>query len=402
MSTGIDANGYPIAFKVTAASRSAFGQDGGPRRVTHIAEVRHAGHHQKEAVVQEGEGGPVWRLASDEGLHLKGTDLAPFPLGYFNAGLQADLAGAIVRTARARGIVIEKLAIELTTRYVLTGSFVDGTGIGNAEQVSIALDITAKAAPKAISNLAQAAVASSPGRAMVTTPLRNTFALYVNGRRKRGCEAAPQAQATPSTPTLPASSSGNASDPFIKYAPVPKPLAAAGDQSWIIVKTGEKQPGMPVAAPVSGRIVREVQGRGELVDLRGLYVAKVAVALPGSTEYQFIADETGSMVAPSGLALAPAGIAFCYITQLSRYIESMKLPINGIRLVQTSPYAHMPEGDGAASPCDTHLFLNGSADDATFEMLQRVAANTCYLHQTIVRETPLELSVRSAGTSVAA
>ena len=389
MSFGIDANGVPIAFKVASASRPAFGQDGGPRRVVHVAEVRHAGQHQKEAVVLEGEDGPQWRLASDEGAQLKGTDLAPFPLGYFNAGLQGDLAGAIVRTARGRGIAIEKLSMELTTSYSLTGSFTEGTGVGKAERVAISLDIASKAPPKAIADLAAAAVAASPALAMVASPLRNTFALYVNGRRR-------------SVATLPASGARNATDPYIKYSDVPKPLAAAGDQSWLIVKTGEKQPGAPVQAAVSGKVVREVKGRGDLIDPRGLYAARVALALPGSTEYQLIADETGTMVAPSGLALATAGIAFCYITQLTRYIDSMRLPINGIRLVQTSPFAHMPEGDGAASPCDTHLFLNGSADDATFEMLQRVAANTCYLHRTMLHETPLEIAVRPVQTPVAA
>ena len=54
--------------------------------------------------------------------------------------------------------------------------------------------------------------------------------------------------------------------------------------------------------------------------------------------------------------LATAGIAFCYITQISRYIENMKLPIRGIRLVQASPYGVTADGRGTAAPCDTHLF----------------------------------------------
>jgi len=46
---------------------------------------------QKEAVIQHGPTGAVWRVVCDEGPWLNGTDLAPFPLAFFAAGL-ADLA----------------------------------------------------------------------------------------------------------------------------------------------------------------------------------------------------------------------------------------------------------------------------------------------------------------------
>ena len=50
--------------------------------------------------------------------------------------------------------------------------------------------------------------------------------------------------------------------------------------------------------------------------------------------------------------------------------------------------------------CDTHLFLNGETDDDTFEMLQRVAANTCYLHQTMIQMPPLKIGIRLNGQPI--
>ena len=280
----IDANGYPIGFKVAAGERISTLATGAPGDNVVTAEVRHVGHHQKEAVVEEGRGGPVWRLASDEGTHLKGSDLAPFPLGYYNAGLQADLAGSIVRLARQRGVTIGKLSMGLVTAYSLTGSFVQGTGQGVAEHVTIDLDIAADATGTAISALVREAVAASPALAMVTTQIDNTFALYVNGRRRNPT-------------TLPPSSAGDAVDPFVKYAKVPVPLAAAGNASVLVVKTGDKQPGEPVAAPVSGRVIREVKGRGDLIDARGIFRTKVALNLPGSSIFEFNTDESGAATA---------------------------------------------------------------------------------------------------------
>ena len=60
--------------------------------------------HQKEAIVYEGAGGPRWRLVSDEGKHLGGTDLAPFPLGFFNAGLHGDVVARLVTRAAGRNL----------------------------------------------------------------------------------------------------------------------------------------------------------------------------------------------------------------------------------------------------------------------------------------------------------
>ncbi len=387
MTASIDDNGYPIGFKVAAGRRISPLANGSSGSDIVTAEVRHVGHHQKEAVVEEGHGGPLWRLASDEGVHLKGTDLAPFPLGYYNAGLQADLAGRIARLAISRGIVIERLAMTLITAYSLTGSFVQGTGQGVAEHVTVDLDIAAGAPAAAVSALVRDAVAASPALAMVTTQIDNTFALYVNGRRRHPT-------------TLPASNAADAIDPFIKYRDLPRPLAGGGDQLRLVVKTGQQQPGEPITAPVAGRVIREIKGSGVLTDPKGLYRTKVALNLPGSSYFEFATDETGAATAPTGLALATAGIAFCYITQISRYIEHMKLPIRGIRLVQSSPYGITADGRGTAAACDTHLFLNGEADDDTFEMLQRVAANTCYLHQTMIQMPVLKISARLDGQAI--
>ena len=46
---------------------------------------------------------------------------------------------------------------------------------------------------------------------------------------------------------------------------------------------------------------------------------------------EFVSDEGEAGVAPRGLALLSAGIAFCYMTQLSRYIENMKMNIHPLK-----------------------------------------------------------------------
>ena len=56
---------------------------------------------QKEAVVAGGINGTAWRFVCDEGPYLKGTDLAPFPLGFFCAGMVSCYMTELVRAASA-------------------------------------------------------------------------------------------------------------------------------------------------------------------------------------------------------------------------------------------------------------------------------------------------------------
>lgn len=355
----------PLGFRVRRGAARSPVVAGGFGREVFTVEARQLVHHQKEAVVAEGSGS-AWRLASDEGAHLKGTDLAPFPLGFFNAGLQSDLANRVLQLSRRRGLDHRAVHIELSTHYSLTGSFALGTGQGVAEGVSARIRFDTGAAPEALGELARDAMAASPAFAAVERPLENTFALYLNGRRRNPA-------------TLPASRAADAPDPFATYRRAPAPIGDGGELAELIAKTGAKQPGTPSPAPA----------------------AATGGGLPGSTLFAFKCDESAQDRAPRGLALFAAGIAFCYMTQLLRYIEHMKLPIRAVRLVQYAPYAVANDAGGAprggAEPVDTHLFLHGEADDETSEKLQRVAANTCYLHQTLLHPLTPRIEVLRNG-----
>ncbi|MGB8433839.1 MAG: hypothetical protein WCE38_06260, partial [Burkholderiales bacterium] len=80
----IEGSGFPLGFKLRQGKARAGIVSGVTGRDVFKVEARQLAGHQKEAVVTEGASGSSWRIVSDEGRHLKGTDLAPFPLGYFN------------------------------------------------------------------------------------------------------------------------------------------------------------------------------------------------------------------------------------------------------------------------------------------------------------------------------
>ena len=374
MSSTIDGFGDPLAFKVAGGAASAPLLAAAARDTIKV-EARQMAGHQKEAVVSEGAAADSWRLTSDEGAHLHGTDLAPFPLGFFNAGLQGDLYVRLVALAQQQGIAISDVEIDLINRYWLTGSFVQGTGEGHAEPTEIEVRLRTGAAPAAVTALVDAAVAASPAMALLRAPLRNTFALYINGRRRHvdGAEN---------------STAKDAADPYRVYAAPPRPLAAGPTD--IIEKGGSAEAGksQPAASTITGKQIRTIVGRGRARG--GLFEVETWLVMPGASHFVLRMDTTERGAAPSGLAMLSAGIVFCYMTQLARYIENMKLSIGDVRLVQLNPYVAGPQAQ--ALPIDTHLFLNGAAPDETHVKLLTVAARTCYLHATAA--TPLDPVVK--------
>ncbi len=346
---------------------------------TFKVDARHVGGHVREAVVSAGEEASAWRLLSDEGLHLKGTDLAPFPFGYFNAGLQGDLIRCIRNAAARQGVDLESLDIVLDNEYWLTGSFALGTGQGHAEPTRIQIDMRSNASAAAVAAVIVAAVEASPALALLRTPLVNTFALYINGRRRTVADVA-------------ASPAADVVDPFLRYQAPPR---AHSDAAETIEKLSVREGGEIAIAPsaTTTRITRKVTGRGRLVDASGMTDIETWLQLPGMSHFAFRSDEGGGDRAPCGLALLSAGLAFCYMTQIARYVDAMKLAVGSVRLVQFSPFQA-----GAAEGFDTHLFLNGEAVDEVQSNLLTIAARTCYLHATMAAALPPVVRLRHNGS----
>ena len=362
----LDQNHYPLAFKVAQGRARSPVLDGSGHDVFKV-EARQLVGHQKEAIVTQGEGGSAWRMVSDEGKQLKGTDLAPFPLGFFNAGIQGDVYRRLHRLALRQGIEIEKLQVGLINGYGLTGSFVHGTGEGHADPSEIEVRLTTSASAERVNALVRSALDASPTIAYLRTAMNaNTFALYINGRRW-------QVEGVPASPAT------DAVDPYRVYTRTPAPLSENGRRD-LIEKAPQMEAGEAVVNPPSSdkRISWHVHGAGGPLKDAAIFEVDTWLGRPGASHFLLRSDEGQDDVAPSGLAMFSAAIAFCYMTQLSRYIENMKMRIGGARLVQFSPYT---TGERAAvGPIDTHLFLNGDSSADTHLQLLTVAAHTCYLH----------------------
>jgi len=384
MAFKIDDDNFPLAFKVAPRESESELFSGSLGRETFKVEARQMFGHQKEARLTEGDQGPIWRLTSDEGLHLKGTDLAPFPLGFFNAGIQGEIIHAIVSTAKMQGVDIERIKVKLVNHYWLTGSFVLGTGEGHAEPSDLAIEIQSQAPQPQVAALLKAALDKTVALDFLKQPLANTFAIYLNGNRHK-------VVGLNDSPELPVA------DPFMVHGKAPQPLAAS-DGSGIIEKLATRVEGELLAAPsgTTSKIIRDVFGFAEWAKGQNFSTAESWLGVPGTTHFAYRMDVGEAGHFPTGLGMLSASIAFCFMTQLSRYIENMKLAIGGIRLVQFSPCAIDPQG-ARALPLDTHLFLNGSATEVVCTKLLSISEKTCYLHATASNALPPLVAVKLNG-----
>jgi hypothetical protein len=391
----IEGSGYPLAFQAARGASVSEVLAGGTGDITLRVEARALVGHQKEAVVTEGDGGDAWRLVSDEGPNLKGTDLAPFPLGFFNTAMHADYVQRVLALARAEGVSFEHLSLVLDNHYYFRGSFFKGTGEGSSDPVTIQVAARSKAAPEKVARLLDAAVAASPVHAAFATPLVNTFALYVNGRR---CPVRRVAE----------SSSPDAIDPFLAHRGAPAPLPGA-EATEAIITPVEPDPTdtRPKLLAPEGYAPILIAGRSELVDPAGIVAATVVPAAPGS-RFRIVADDRpAGRRAPTALAHAAAGVAFCYMTQLGRYIEYRKYKVRGLRVVQTNRFSVTGRAEdlslrGGAAPFDTHVFLNAEEPDEVMQTLLEVAENTCYLHAALRSGLPGRVEIELNGALVSA
>lgn len=382
----IDGSGYPLAFQVAEAEHVNEVITGAAGDIGIRVEARSLYGHQKEVVVREGEGGAVWRLVSDEGPNLKGTDLAPFPLGFLNAAMHADFLQRALLLARAHEIALGEFSSMIDNHYTFSGSFFKGTGKGTADAVRVRAVARSSAVSAPAARVFESALAASPVHAAFAIPLTNVFALYVNGRR---CPVRRVA----------ASGTEDVVDPFLAHGRAPGPLAGRGAVEPIITRL-EPDPDdrRPKLIAPEGFVPLIIRGAGEFVDAAGVVAVTVLPPAPGA-RFRIMADNCSvPRCAPSPLALAAAGVAFCFMTQLGRYIEHRKYQVDGIRLVQTNRFSVTGRAEdfslrADAGPFETHVFLNARESDEVMQTLIEIAENTCYLHAALRNRLPSRLEL---------
>jgi uncharacterized OsmC-like protein len=375
----------PLGFRVRSGSRRSPVVVGTGSDLFKV-EARTLAGQQKEAILTEGATGSVWRLASDEGPAMKGDDIAPFPLGFLIAGVAADLYNRIRAAAARRGATMGEVEIAMSHLFGSAGSFIRSTATASSEAAELRIELKCRIDAATAKSLVAEAMAASPAIAFLRLPMKeNTFALYINGRRR-------------TVVMRPNSVAADVTDPFLTYRSAPRPETPDGRADLIekpgIVETGEARE-VPLTSPEKRLFMITGTGCSRAV---GEFLTETWIARPGMNHFRILSDESAADTAPSGLGLLSVGIASCYLTQLHRYVEAQKLSVHSARLVQFTPFTG--GANARAGAIDTHLFLNGDAPEALHLNLLTIAAHTCFMHAAAAGSVEPSISLTLNGKSL--
>ncbi|MCZ6501740.1 MAG: hypothetical protein O6945_04405, partial [Gammaproteobacteria bacterium] len=319
----IETNPFPLVFEHDSAVPVELRANQQGRRLQLRTATRALAGMQKEALINYGPTDTTWRVVCDEGPWLNGTDLAPFPLGFFTAGLVASYMSEFMTHARRAEVEVHDLEVMVDNLYGMEGSLMRGTMVGSALPVEVTFRAKTSTDAREVLQLAHLAVASSPADAMLRNAVDSMFTLNHNG------------QTLPVTQVA-ASSAPQHQDPTSLFG-LAVPGAASDCASDILQRLdgvdtlgGEKlgtERSAAVGLSDSQKRQVHVRGVGTLRD-DGMKELQVACFEPIGSVFRFLSDDSatvgGQERAPSGLVYLSAGISFCFMTQLGRYAHVAK------------------------------------------------------------------------------
>jgi uncharacterized OsmC-like protein len=368
-----ESRGYPTK-KHSAPSALPYGVSG---TETYLTEVFGLGKFHKIGLVEEVSSGRTWCLQSDEGASLGGTNLAPAPLFHWLAGLQADVACRILAVAQSRKVTLDSLHVGVSQGLASQGSFARGEAVALIFGLDWDLDVRSSASEAEVDDIIDAAMRNSPAVSAMRVAKEGFFALHTNGQLT-AIEGLPQW----GDPT--------GVDPRGRYDSIPGSTGEASEQIFTFVDGGGQpaDAGAKIATHSSMDASNVpvgfyVDARGELDLETGLMRTSTGLPDMTSDRWEIVMDPSG-ILAPTPLAMFAVGTAFCYHTQLSRYVNVRRLDLADSSLAQLTSYTSPELVSNTFAPAgeiQTEMFLNGGASQEDTRSLLKVAANTCYVHR---------------------
>ena len=381
----IESSPYPLVFKVDADKDFPIkAPKAGKKEVKVRAATRALEGMQKECVLHYGPTDTTWRMVCDEGPWLNGTDLAPFPLGFWTAGVVSSYMAEFMSHAKKAGIKVDSLEVLVDNVYTMEGSLLGGTMTADAVPVEVKFKAGADADDEVLQSLAYQAVASSPVDAYLRNAKDSVFSLNMNGEQipVTGVGVSPNEQAAdPSVIFQKAKPSDDTSYKGTLMEKRPEIDSLGGEKLGT-----ERATGNVGLSDVQKRKVH-VRGVGSL-RADGLRDIEVACFVPIGSVFSFISDDSelvgGQGRAPSGLAYLSAGLTFCFMTQLGRYASVAKQKMSSYQIVQDTTFS-LPSGAKGAGelesfPVDTHVFIGTEENGEKTQKLLDMGEQTCYLH----------------------
>ena len=134
--------------------------------------------------------------------------------------------------------------------------------------------------------------------------------------------------------------------------------------------------------------------------------ATVSIEHPRGSSFEITCDEGpylgGDDSAPPPLAYFSASLAFCLLTQLSRYQAIKKLAIGDMRIWQETRFSM--EGSAIAGSLAgkgvevvTHVEIDSDEPEEVIREMLRVGENSCFVLQSVIQPVPSTITAKLNG-----
>lgn len=333
---------------------------------------------QKEALITSARTGTTWRLASDEGVYLNGTDYAPAPLCHLTVGMVASYMNEITALAKLRNISIKNIRLIQDNFYSMKGSMMKGDMIAHAYDVELEAQIDAEASKETLQQLVIDATAASPLNDLMKRPHESLFKLSHNNQ-----ELVPDKALEIDGDLM--------TDPKMIFD---EAQPATGDWNQTCIKMG-MTPKHKNSISGAGSSLTDQQDR--LLHLRGICtlrpdgIKEITQHLynPHGSVFTLLSEEGpengGQGRAPDAATYISAGIGFCFMTQFGRYAKMKKKNLLEYRILQDSFFslggASGGTGEkGSAKALETHVYLESEEENEFATQILDISEQTCFLH----------------------
>ena len=382
--TSIETSGFPLVFRADP-DRLDLETNPLPDGTIRIRTlVRPLAGMQKEALVYCGATGSLWRVVCDEGPWLNGTDLAPFPLAFFTAGLAASFMSGFLEEAGDRDIRVDSVSIEQDNFFTMEGSALRGTMAAGARPAQVTFSARGNVSAAEFKEIAEIAVrVRSPAECCLRQALASGFAVRANN------EPLPW-------PGEPANRVAALADPatvFERVGPV------STEDLTIIRKIAGPGETNSDAVGLQAEHKRIVHVRTECTMREdGLKSINVQCVQPAGSRFELLSDNSraaaGPERAPSGLAYLSAGVAFCFMTQIGRYAHITKQKLNGYRIIQDTGFRLARNCEPDADAVETLVCLDTEESRDKSIQLVSMGEQTCYIHASYRTSAGTEVKFR--------
>ncbi len=380
----IESSAYLLAFRVdpSALTLEPLPLTDGITRIRTFARTLEG--MQKEALIQYGPTGAVWRVVSDEGPWLNGTDLAPFPLAFFTAGIAASLMSEFMDEAGDRGVHLDHLNLAQDNFFTMEGSALKGTMAASVQPMEVKIAARGDASLNDFEIIAETAVRQrSAANRCLRERLPSRFAIRAND------------QDLPWPGTV-ADSVSKLSDPVSVFDNI-RPMSNGGLTLISKIASVDTSQENAVGLGTEQKRVVHVNTEGSFRD-DGLKSLDVECIHPAGSRFRMLSDNStvtdGHGRAPDGLSYLSVGVAFCFMTQIGRYAQLTKQQLNGYRIIQDTAFRLGPDHDPDAFAIETLVCLDiDEPPDISIELV-RMAEQTCYIHASYRAATETELDFR--------